>query len=88
MSITTTQITPDTTKIPSGAPTGNEIKTAIKHLKSNKASGLDNLPLEIFKNYSHTIANILETFVKKSVEFWPNPKRMETRAHHKTPKEG
>jgi hypothetical protein len=65
MSITTTQMTPDTIKISSGAPTGNEIKTAIKHLKSNKASGLDNLPLEIFKNYSRTIANILETFVKK-----------------------
>ena len=31
MSITTMQMTPDTTKIPLGAPTGNEIKTAIKH---------------------------------------------------------
>jgi len=56
----TTQITPDTTKIPSGAPSGNEINIAIKHLKSNKASGLDILPPELFKTYPHTIANILE----------------------------
>jgi hypothetical protein len=65
MSIATTQRTPETTKIPSRAPTGNEIKTAIKHLKSNKASGLDNLLLEIFKTYPRTIANILETLLKK-----------------------
>jgi hypothetical protein len=88
MSITTTQRTPDTTKIPSGVPTGNEIITAIKNLKSNKASGLDNLPPEIFKTYPHTIANILEPFLKRSMGFWPNHKRMETRAHHKLPKKG
>ena len=58
MSITTTQRTPNTTKISSRAPTGNEIKTGIKHLKSNKASSLDNLPQEILKTYPHTIANI------------------------------
>jgi hypothetical protein len=63
MSITTTQMASDITKIPSGAPTGNEIKNAIKHLKSNKASGLHNLPPEICKTYPHTIANILETLV-------------------------
>jgi hypothetical protein len=38
ISIITTQMTPDTTKIPSGASTGNEIKTAIKHLKSKPAA--------------------------------------------------
>jgi len=80
-------MTPDTTKIPSGVPTGNEIKTAIKHLKSNKARGLDNLPPEMFKTYPHTIANILDPLLKKSMGFWPNPKRMETSSHHKTPKE-
>jgi len=42
-----------------------EIKTAIKHLKSNKASGLDNLPPEIFKTYPHTVAIILEPLLKK-----------------------
>jgi hypothetical protein len=79
---------PETTKIPSGAPTGNEIKTAIKYLKSNKASGLDNLPPEIFKTYPRTVANILEPLLKRSVGFWPNHKRMERRAHHKLPKKG
>jgi len=74
VSTTTTQVTPDTTKIPSGAPTGNEIKTAIKHLKSNKASDLDNLPPQIFKTYSHTVADILEPLLKKSIGFGPNPK--------------
>jgi hypothetical protein len=43
-----TQTTPDTTKIPTGAPIGNEIKIAIEHLKLNKASGLDSLKPEIF----------------------------------------
>ena len=75
-------MTTDTTKIPSGAPIGNEIKTAIKNFKSNKASGLDSLPPEIFQTYSHTIANILEYLQKKkSMGLWPNPKRMEPRAH-------
>jgi len=35
--------------------------------KSNKASGLDNLPQEIFKTYPHTIAKTLETMFKKYV---------------------
>jgi len=69
----TMQMTPDTTKIPSGAPTGNKIKIAIKHLKLNRDSSLDNLPPEIFKTYLHTIANISEPLLKKSMEFWPNP---------------
>jgi len=56
---------PDTLKISSDAPTVKEIKTAIKHLESNKASGLDNLPPEIFKIYPHTVANILEPLLKK-----------------------
>jgi hypothetical protein len=64
--------TPDTTKVSSGAPTGNEIKIAIKHLKLNKASGLDNLQPEIFKTYLHTIANILEPLLQKRMGFWPN----------------
>ena len=60
-------MTNDTTKIPSGAPTRNEIKNAIKNFKSNKASGLDILPPEIFQTYSHTIANILEYLQKKKM---------------------
>jgi len=56
----TTQTTPDTTKIPSGATTGNEIKIAIKHLKSNKASGLDNFfkslgTLQFVRRHSATV---------------------------------
>jgi hypothetical protein len=69
----TMQTTPDTIKIPSGAPIGNETKIMITHLKLNKASGLDNLPPEIFKTYPHTIANILEPLLKKIVGFQPNP---------------
>jgi len=53
----TTQTTPETTKIPTRAPTMKEIKTAIKHLKPNKASGPDNLPAEFFRTYPKTIAN-------------------------------
>lgn len=41
-----------------------EIKTAIKHLKLNKASGPDNLPAEFFRTYPNTIANILEPLLK------------------------
>jgi len=52
-------------RIFSDASTGNEIKTTIKHLKSNKASGPDNLPPENFKTYPHTVANILEPLLKK-----------------------
>jgi hypothetical protein len=48
-------MTPDITKIPSGAPTGSEIKTVTKHLKSNKTSGLDNLPPEISKTYPQIV---------------------------------
>jgi hypothetical protein len=59
------QTTSDTKKSSSNAPTGNKIKITIKHLKLNKASGLDNLPPEIFKTYLHTIANILEPLIKK-----------------------
>ena len=70
---TTMQMPPDALKIPTDAPTVKEIKTAIKHLKSNKASGLDNLPPEIFKTYPHTVAIILEPLLKKSMEVWPNP---------------
>jgi hypothetical protein len=57
--------TNDTLKVPIHAPTANEIKTAIKHLKANKASGPDNLPPEIFKTYPHTIANILEPLLRQ-----------------------
>jgi hypothetical protein len=74
MSTTTTLMTSDTLKIISGAPTENEIKTAIKHLISNKASGLHNLPPEILKTYPHTIANILEPLLKKHTGFQPNSK--------------
>jgi len=61
----TTQRTPETTKIPTGAPTTKEIKTAIKHLKLNKACGPDNLPAELFRTYPNTIANILEPLLKR-----------------------
>jgi hypothetical protein len=37
-SMNNTQKTPELTKIPIGAPTTNEIKKAIKHLKQNKAA--------------------------------------------------
>jgi hypothetical protein len=76
----TTELPFDTLKISSDAPTVKEIKIAIKHLKSNRASGPDNLPPEIFKNYPHMVANILEVGT--------NTKEMETRALYKTPKEG
>src|SRR5215469_5590437 len=65
ISMYTTRMTPEITKIPTGAPTMKEIKTAIKHLKPNKASGLDNLPAEFFRTYPNTIANILEPLLKK-----------------------
>jgi len=60
-----TQRTPETTKIPTEAPTTKEIKTAIKRLKLNKACGPDNLPAELFRTYPNTIANILEPLLKK-----------------------
>jgi len=59
--------TPETTKIPTGAPTTKEIKNAIKHLKLNKACGHDNLPAELFRTYPNTIANILEPLLEKNV---------------------
>jgi hypothetical protein len=52
----------------------SQIKIVIKHLKSNKASGPDNLPPEIFKNYLHTVANILEPLLKKTWESGQIPK--------------
>jgi hypothetical protein len=58
-------MTPESTKIPTGAPTINEIKMAIRHLKQNKASGPDNLPAEFFRNYPNTIANILQPLLKE-----------------------
>jgi len=61
----TTQRTPETTKIPTGAPTMKEIKTAIKHLKLNKACSHDNLPAELFRTYPNTIVNILETLLRR-----------------------
>ena len=59
----------------------------IKHLKLNKASGPDNLPPEFFKTYPNTTANILETLTKKYGTL-AKSQVIETRAHHKTPKEG
>jgi len=41
-------MTPENRKIPTAAPTMKEIKTAIKHLKPNEASGPDNLQAEFF----------------------------------------
>jgi hypothetical protein len=64
-SMSNTQMTPEPTKIPIGAPTINEIKMAIKHLKQNKASRPDNLPAEFFRTYPNTIAHILEPLLKK-----------------------
>jgi hypothetical protein len=64
-SMSNTQTPPESTKIPTGVPTINEIKLAIKHLKQNKTSGPDNLPAEFFRNYPNTKANILEPLLKK-----------------------
>ena len=58
-------MTPEITKISTEAPTKKEIKTAIKHLKPNKASGPDNLPAEFFRTYPNTIVDILELLLKK-----------------------
>jgi hypothetical protein len=65
---------PESTKIRTGAPTINEIKIAIKHLKQNKASGPDNLPAEFFRNYPNTISKHLGTLVKKGMELRSNTK--------------
>jgi hypothetical protein len=65
ISMSTTQMTPESTKIPTKAPTINEIKMAIKHLKQNKASGPDNLPAEFFRNHPNTTVNILAPSLKK-----------------------
>jgi hypothetical protein len=88
VSITTTQMTRDTTKFPSGAPTGSETKTAIKHLKSNKASGPDNLPPEIFKTYPHTIAKVLEPLFKKVWDSGQIPSEWKQGLIIKLPKKG
>jgi len=61
----TTQTKHESTRIAVGAPTINEIKIAIKHLKLNKASGPDKLPAGFFRNYPNTIANILEPLLIK-----------------------
>jgi hypothetical protein len=81
-------MTPDTIKIPSGAPTGNEIKSAIKHLKSNKASGLDSLPPEMFKTYRHPITNILEPLLKKVWDSGHIPSEWKQGLIIKIPKKG
>jgi len=65
ISMNAIQMTPEITKIPTVAPTKKEIKTAIKHLKPNKASGPDNLPAEFFGTYPNAIADILELLLKK-----------------------
>jgi hypothetical protein len=69
-------------------PTVKEIKIAIKHLKSNKASGPDNLPPEIFKHYPHTVANILEPLLKKTWESGQIPKEWKQGLIIKLPKKG
>jgi len=56
---------PKLQKFPTGAPTTKEIKTAIKHLKLNKACSPDNLPAELFRTYPNTIVNVLEPLFKK-----------------------
>jgi antitoxin component of RelBE/YafQ-DinJ toxin-antitoxin module len=85
---TTTELPVDTLKISSDAPTVKEIKIAIKHLKSNKASSPDNLPPEIFKNYPHTVANILEPLLKKIWELGQIPKEWKQGLIIKLPKKG
>jgi hypothetical protein len=64
------------------------MKTAIKHLKSNKANGLDNLPPEIFKTYQHTVANILEPLCKKVWESGQIPSEWKQGRIIKLPKKG
>jgi hypothetical protein len=88
MSTTTTPTTNDTLKFPMDAPTENEIKTAIKHLKANKASGPDNLPPEIFKTYPHTIANILESLLRKVWDSGQIPSEWKQGLIIKLPKNG
>ena len=84
----TTQTTHESTRIPAGAPTINEIKIAIKHLKLNKASGPDNLPAEFFRNYPNTIANILEPLLKKVWNSGQIPNDWKQGLINKTPQEG
>jgi hypothetical protein len=88
MSTTTTLMTSDTLKIHSGVPTENKIKTAIKHLISNKSSGLDNLPQEVFKTYPHTTANILKLLLKKIWDSGQIPNDWKQGLIIKLPKEG
>jgi hypothetical protein len=84
----TKQITPDTTNIPSGAPSVNEINIAIKRLKSNKASGLDNVPPELFKTYPNTITNILESLLNKVWKSGQIPNEWKQGLIIKLPKKG
>jgi len=82
------QMTPEIIKIPTGAPTKKEIKTAIKHLKPNKASSLDNLPAEFFRTYPNTIADILEPLLKKVWESIRIPNEWKHGLIIKLPKKG
>jgi hypothetical protein len=88
MSTTTTPTITETLKVPIDAPTENEIKTAIKRLKANKASGPDNLPPEIFKTYPHTITNILELLLRKVWDSVQIPSEWKKGLAIKLPKKG
>jgi hypothetical protein len=88
ISMSTTQMTHEIKKIPAGAPTKKEIKTAIKHLKPNKASGPDNLPAEFFRTYPNTIAKILEPLLEKVWKSGQIPKDWKHGLIIKLPKQG
>jgi hypothetical protein len=88
ISMSNTQTPPESTKIPTGVPTINEIKMAIKHLKQNTASGPDNLPAEFFRNYPNTIANILEPLLKKVWDSGQIPNEWKQGLIIKLPKKG
>ena len=62
--------------------------TAIEHLKLNKANGLDNLPAAFFRTYPNTIANILESLLKKVWQSGQIPKDWKHRFILKLPKKG
>ena len=76
------------TCIPTGAPIKKEIKTAIKCLKLNKASGPGNLPAEFFRTYPNTIVNILEPLLKKVWESGQIPMDWKHGLIIKLPKKG
>jgi hypothetical protein len=88
MSTTTTPTISNTLKVPIDAPTENEIKTAIKCLKANKASSPDNLPPEIFKTYPHTVADILEPLLRKVWDSGQIPSEWKEGLTMKLPKKG